>query len=325
MPPVRKSKPARKRKRLVIKKPRKTALNVFPKSISSARGRALINVNNRTPKTMSVLLSYKQMIRITANQQNLASNPLASGFPLRISLNSPMASQGEILHIHTAGTVGTKTYAQTTVPNNLAGALQDTGLPDKYNWFYVKKSIVDVVVSNQINQDGLREGFTNEPMTPPTGSTQSTHLTVAEPTLTGELYSVAHVTEDNSFNLNPITVNSIRNDIQGSVVKESLVFPDTKGRSQRFRYIYTPKKRFDMTDIRDNLGKIRFEKDSHITSGYESHLNMCVGKQLFPSTQALDSALQTIDIRVQYEICAYERKSDVGSNQAVPVAHSGEL
>lgn len=325
MPPIRKrAKPKVKRKRLVIRKPRKTALNVFPKTISSARGRALINVNTRTPKTMSVLLTYKNMIRITANQQDLASNPLASGFPFRISLNDPMNPAGEILHIHTAGTVGQKNYATTTTANNLAGALTDTGLPDKYNYFYVKKSIVDVVVMNQINQGGLRESLDNSAMTQ-TDNTQSTYLSVAAPNLTGELCNCFHITEDNSFNLNPITVNSIRKDIQGSVVKESLVFPDSRGRSNRFRYIYTPKKRFDINDVKDNLNLLRFDATGSITHSYGSMLNCCVGKQLFPSTQALDSALQTVDIRVQYEIVAFERKANVGSNQAVPVAHEGEL
>lgn len=305
---------------------KKRSLMVFPKAISAARGRALINVNNRTPKTMDVLLSYKQMIRITANQQDLPTNPLASGFPFRISLNSPFNPGGEILHIHTAGTVGQKSYATvaaSAVPNNLTGALAATGLPDKYRYFYIKKAVVDIVVQNQINQEGLRETFDNTAMVQQDND-RSTYLSRAERTLTGELLNCCHVTEDNSFNLNPITVNSIRNDIQGSQVKESLCFPDSQGRSNRFKYVYTPKKRFDMSDIRDNLGKIRMEKDGSITHGYESMLNCCVGKQLFPSTQALDSALQTVDIRVQYLVTAYERLQDVGSNDAIPV-HRGEL
>ena len=318
------------KRRIIFKKKKKTAatkrrMNIFPKAISSSRGRALINTNNRTPKTMDVLLSYKNMIRITDNTPNIPQYPLASGFPFRISLNSPCNPLGEILHVHTTGH-GSQSYATTTAPNNLTGALNATGLPDKYRYFYVKKSIVEVVVQNQINQQGLVETFDNTPMTPPTGSSQASHLSVSEASLTGELINCCHVTEDNSFNLNPETVRTIREDISGSMVKESLVFPQSRGVSNKFRYVYSPKKRFDMSDVRDNLGLLRFEKDGSIPSPYESHLNCCVGKQLFPATQLKASALQTVDIRVQYVICAFERLSDVGSNAPVPSdVHRGDF
>lgn len=329
MPPFRRPSATPKRRIRFVKKKRnlKRKLNVFPKSISASRGRSLINTNNRTPKTMDVLLSYKQMIRITSNAPNVPQHPLSSGFPFRISLNSPMNPQGEILHVHTAGTNGTMSYVvNSSVANNLAGELTATGLPDKYRYFYVKKSIVEVVVQNQINQTGLGETFQNIAMTPPTGSTQATYLEQVPPSLTGELVNCAHVTEDNSFNLNPETVHTIREDISGSVVKESVAYPNSRGVSNKFKYIYTPKKRFDMSDVRDNLGLLRFESTGSIPSPYESHLNMCVGKQLFPATQLKNSALQTVDIRVQYFITAFERLSDVGSNAPVPSdIHRGDL
>ena len=68
-----------KKKKSTRAKVNKRALNVFPKSIMSSKGRSLIRVNNRTPKTMDVLLSYKQMIRITQNDPNIPQYPLAWG------------------------------------------------------------------------------------------------------------------------------------------------------------------------------------------------------------------------------------------------------
>lgn len=322
----KKSKSTKSNKATNKKAKTKASLNVFPKSISASKGRALINTNNRTPKTMDVLLSYKQMIRITQNSPNIPQFPLASGFPFRISLNSPMNPQGEILHVHTTGH-GTNSYVvNNSVNNHLTTELAATGLPDKYRYFYVKKSVVDVVVQNQINQTGLVESLQNEDMTQ-TDNTQTTYIQMGDATLTGELINCAHITEDNAENLNTLTVHDIRENISGTTVKESLVFPDSRGTSNRFRYTYTPKKRFNIRDIRDNLDLLRFEKDGSITSPYESHLNMCVGKQLFPATQLKSSALQTVDIRVQYIITAYERLSDVGSNDAIPAkrAHQGEL
>jgi hypothetical protein len=276
---------------------------------------------------MDVLLSYKQMIRITQNDPNIPQYPLASGFPFRLSLNSPMNPLGEILHVHTAGTHGSMAYVvNSSVANNLTGQLAATGLTEKYRYFYVKKSIIEVVVQNQINQQGLVETLDNTPMTPPTGSDQASHLSVTPATLTGELINCAHITEDNSFNLNPETVHTIREDISASMVKESLVFPQTRGVSNKFKYIYTPKKRFNISDVRDNLGLLRFEKDGSITAPYESHLNMCVGKQLFPATQLKGSALQVVDIRIQYIITGFERIGDVGSNAPVPSdVHRGDF
>jgi hypothetical protein len=273
---------------------------------------------------MDVVLTYKQMLRITQNSPDVAQAPLASGFPFRISMNSPFNPQGEILHVHTTGH-GTQTYATTTVPNNLTAALADTGLPDRYSYFYVKSAEVTVVVQNQINQEGLRSSFDNETMTPPTGSDQATHLVSTARTLTGELVNCAHVTEDNSFNLNPLTVANIRENISGVQVKESLVFPDSRGTSNVFKYRYTPQKRFSMADVRDNLGILRMTKDGSIGGTHETHFNCCVGKQLFPSTQLLDSALQTIDVQVSYLVCAFERISGLGSNDPIPAPHAGDL
>lgn len=317
--PASAARAARRPRRKVERVPRR-----FPKAISTAKGRALINVSNKTPKTMDVLLTYKNMLRITQNSPDVAQAPLASGFPFRISMNSPFNPQGEILHVHTTGH-GTQTYATTTVPNNLTAALADTGLPDRYSYFYIKRADVTVVVQNQINQEGLRSSFDNETMTPPTGSDQATHLVSTARTLTGELVNCAHVTEDNSFNLNPLTVANIRENISGSQVKESLVFPDSRGTSNVFRFSYRPRSRFDMADVRDNLGLLRMTKDGSIGGTHETHFNMCVGKQLFPSTQLLDSALQTVDIEVKYLVCAFERISGLGSNDPIPLPHAGDL
>lgn len=301
-------------------------VNVYQKAVKASISRGLIKSSNFTPKTLDVELTYHQMLRITQNSPNIPQYPLATGFPFRISLNSPCNPLGEILHVHTTGH-GTMNYVtNSAVPNNLTGALADSGLPDKYRYFYVKQAKVKVVVQNQINQEGLRETLDNTSMTPPTGSNQSSHLTVSARTLTGELINCCHVTEDNSFNLNPETVHTIREDIAGAVVKESLVFPDSRGQSNTFTYTYTPKKRFNISDVRDNLGLLRFEKDGSITSPYESHLNCCVGKQLFPATQMLDSALQNVDIQVKYIITGFERVSAVGSNAPVPSdIHRGDF
>lgn len=301
-------------------------VNVYKKAVKASLSRSLIRASNFTPKVMDVELIYNQMIRITANQPNIPQYPLATGFPFRISLNSPCNPLGEILHVHTTGH-GTMTYAtNASVPNNLTNALAETGLTDKYRYFYVKESHVKVVVQNQINQEGLRETLDNTAMTPPTGSNQTTHLTASPRSLTGELINCVHVTEDNSFNLNPETVHTIREEIAGSIVKESLCFPDSRGQSNTFTYKYTPKKRFNISDVRDNLGLLRFEKDGSIPQPYESHLNCCVGKQLFPSTQLLDSALQNVDIQVRYIICGFERVSDIGSNNPVPSdIHRGDF
>ncbi len=305
---------------------RRRGINSYSKAVKVNLRRGLIKSSNFTPKTMDVELNYHQVIRITANQPNIPQYPLATGFPFRISLNSPCNPAGEILHVHTTGH-GTMTYAtNASVANNLTGALAETGLTEKYRYFYVKEAYVTVVVQNQINQQGLIETFDNVAMTPPTGSNQATHLAVSPPTLTGELINCAHVTEDNSFNLNPETVHTIREEIAGAIVKESLVFPHNRGQSNTFTYKYTPKKRFNISDVKDNLGLLRFEKDGSIFGTYESHLNMCVGKQLFPSTQLLDSALQTVDIQVKYIITGFERVNDVGSNNPVPSdIHRGDL
>lgn len=305
---------------------KKQGVNSYSTSVRANNSRALIKGNNFTPKTLDVELVYHQMIRITQNDPDIPSYPLATGFPFRISLNSPVNPLGEILHVHTTGH-GTQAYVvNSSVPNNLTAALANTGLPDKYRYFYVKQAKVKVVVQNQINQEGLRETLDNTSMTPPTGSNQATHLTVSARTLTGELINCAHVTEDNSFNLNPLTVHSIREDISNSMVKESLVYPDSRGKSNTFMYTYTPKKRFNISDVRDNLGLLRFEKDGSIVSPYESHLNCCVGKQLFPAQQNLNSALQTVDVQVKYIITGFERISAVGSNAPVPSdRHRGDL
>lgn len=328
MPPRKYSGPLRKgertakvfygRKKRAGKKRRAKGVNAYKKAVKASLSRGLIMAQNFTPRTMDVELVYHQMIRITQNSPNIPQYPLATGFPFRISLNSPCNPLGEILHVHTTGH-GTQTYAtNASVANNLTGELAATGLPEKYRYFYVKQSKVKVVVQNQINQEGLRETLDNTAMTPPTGSNQTSHITVSPRTLTGELINCVHVTEDNSFNLNPETVHTIREDIAGSVVKESLVFPDSRGQSNTFSYTYTPKKRFNISDVRDNLGLLRFVKDGSISSPYESHLNCCVGKQLFPSTQLLDSALQNVDIQVSYIITGFERVSNVGSNAPVP-------
>lgn len=297
----------------------------YPKSVSATKGRALLSMSNRTPKTMEVKLVYKQMLRMTQNSPNVAQYPLASGFPFRVSMNSPMAN--DILHVHNNGH-GTQTYAQHNHPTNLSAKLAETGLPDRYNFFYVKSSTIEVVVQNQINQQGLIDTLDNESIPTPGGTGRTSHLIVTPRTLTGELVNCAHVTEDKDFNLNPETVNDIRLNIAGSVLKESLAFPHTRGASNKFSYTYGPRKRFDFRDVKDNLTTIAFTADGAVPTNQETYFNMCIGKQLFPSTQLLDSALQTIDIKVTYTVCAFNPKGGLGSNDPVPVGpqvHRGDF
>ena len=74
--------------------------------------------------------------------------------------------------------------------------------------------------------------------------------------------------------------------------------------------VYTPK-RLGIKDPGDNRGLIGFTSQSNVVEN--SFAQFVIGKQMFP---VLGSAVSVVDISVDYEIVACERR--ITDNDAVP-------
>lgn len=189
-------------------------------------------------------------------------------------------------------------------------------MSDKYDHFYVKKSICNIKIRGKPNQYQLGKWLQTQQ------DAQNTHyLQDKQPALNGDLYNFAVMSDRASVNLVDESVLKVRHQTAGIKLKKSKMFPQSTGKDCSFKLVYTPK-RLGIKDPGDNRGLIGFTvgEDAADRVKENSFAQFVIGKQMFPTTDK-GSALSVLDISIDYEIVACERR--ITNNDAVPRALPG--
>ena len=309
------SKPMKKTKRRrppVRRATRKKVVANFRTTVTGKSGRGTIRPQNNVPLQSKIALRYKTSY-MTSNIPSAASgvSPAASGAQLVINMSDPTASNiiGETNSSNLAPFTFFKSNSSQTggLQNNLGQVITDSGLYDKYDHFYVSKSIVTIKLRANPNQTQLGPWFENHV----TGQPSVNWLEYKNATLEGDLYNYAVISDRNSDNLVDKTVWACREDLAGVKLRKSKVYPHSTGKDCSFKLVYTPK-RIGIQDAKDNRGLIGFTSQTNVAENTYAHV--CLGKQMNP--QGLSSANFVVDIAVDYEIIAMERR--ITNNDAVP-------
>jgi len=192
--------------------------------------------------------------------------------------------------------------------DNLTQAITDAGLFNKYDHFYVRKSVVNVKIRGKPNQWQLGKYLQTQ-----TDANDVKYLQDKYPTLDGDLYNFAVMSDANGTlpSLVDGTVLKVRHQTAGVKLRKSTIFTHSVGKDASFKLIYTPK-RIGIKDAADNRQILGFTKQTNVQEN--TFAQFVIGKQMFPVTDT-GSARSIVDISVDYEIIACERR--INDNDAV--------
>lgn len=288
-------------------------MNNYSTKVHGKTGRGVVRPQNNVPKQSIIGLRYKQSVDLGNIPINTESSPTGSGVGFVINMSDPTSSaliQTQFVNGTPAASYNIKFSNQSTTggQDNLSQTLIDSGLYDKYDHFYVRKSIVNFHIRHKPNQYKLQPFL--ETLTDANNNDQK-YLNVRAPELQGSLYNFAVMSDRASVNLVDESVLKVRHHTAGVKLRMSKIGPNTPGRDASFKLIYTPK-RLGIKDPSDNRNLIGFTSQTNVAEN--SFAQFVVGKQLFPLH--LGSALSVIDISIDYEIVACERR--ITNNDAVP-------
>lgn len=307
-------------------KPKQTRITRWmPNYKTAVRGtssRTTIRPQNNVPKTSVIALRYKQTIDLTNIPVHVGAGIEESGFGLVINMSdptSPALIQSSFGSSTTTGSFQKSNSSTTGGQDNLSQALTDSGLYDKYDHFYVRRSVVNIAIRAKPNQYKLTKYYTTQQ-----DANQNHYLQDHYASLSGDLYNFAVMSDRASVNLVDEPVLKVRHQLAGVKLRKSKVYPGSTGKDCSFKLVYTPK-RLGIKDPGDNRGLIGFTSQQHVAEN--SFAQFVIGKQMFPTT-GVGSALSVLDISIDYEIVACERR--ITNNDAVPRPlpggiHSGDL
>lgn len=294
----------------------------FRTTLTGKSGRSTIRPQNNVPLQSKIALRYKTSYMTSLiPSAGQGVSPHASGAQLVINMSDPTASNivSEINSSNLAPFTFFKSNSTQTggLQNNLAQVITDSGLYEKYDHFYVSKSVVTVKLRAKPGQYKLAPWYENHGTLTP----QEHWLEWQGPALEGDLYNFAVISDRSSDNLVDQTVWACREDLAGVKLRKTTVYPHATGKDASFKLVYTPK-RIGIKDAQDNRALIGFTSATNVSENTFAHI--CLGKQMNPL--GLPSADYVADISVDYEIIAMERR--ISNNDAVPKPlnrHTAEL
>ncbi|AXQ65677.1 MAG: putative capsid protein [Circoviridae sp.] len=324
--PYRPRAPVRRRRTLPARpraKAKRKVMTNFRTAIKGKTGRGVIRPQNQVPMQSVISLRYKQSVDLGNIPINNDGAPNGSGVGFVINMSDPTSTaliQTQFVNGTPAAAYNIK-FSNTSVgggQDNLTQALTDSGLYDKYDHFYVRKSVCTFNIRGKPNQYKLApfletlEDANND---------NAKYLNVRAPELQGSLYNFAVMSDRASVNLVDESVLKVRHHTAGVKLRMSNQTTTSQGRDCSFKLTYTPK-RLGIKDPGDNRALIGFTSQSNVQEN--SFAQFVVGKQLFPLH--LGSALSVCDIAIDYEIVAMERR--ITDNDAMPRPlnpHAGDL
>lgn len=297
----------------------------YKTNVSGKTGSSVIKPQNNVPSQSTILLRYKTTIDMNNMPVYVAAGVEQTGFGLVINMSDPL-SDGLIQTSWGSNTQGgslaISNQSATGGQDNLRQALTDSGMSDKYDHFYVKKSICKLAVRGKPNQFKLGHWLQTQ-----TDANDVKYLQDKYPSLSGDLYNFAVMSDRASVNLVDETVLKVRHHTAGVKLRKSKMFQSSTGKDCVFTLKYTPR-RLGIKDPGDNRGLIGFTVGETPESRVQenSFAQFCIGKQMFPTT-GKNSALSILDISIDYEIICCERR--ITNNDAVPRPlpgrHTGDL
>lgn len=289
-------------------------MNNYTTKVQGKTGRGVVRPQNNVPKQSIIGLRYKQSVDLGNIPINTEASPNGSGVGFVINMSDPTSDALIINQFPTGVPAASFNLKKTNSSvsggqDNLSQTLQDSGMYDKYDHFYVRKSVVNFHIRHKPNQYKLQPF--NETLSE-TGAGGTVHYNnVRAPELQGSLYNFAVMSDRASVDLVNESVLKVRHHTAGVKLRMSKVGPNITGRDCSFKLTYTPK-RLGIKDPSDNRNLIGFTSQTHPNEN--SFAQFVVGKQLFPLH--LGSALSVVDISIDYEIVACERR--ITNNDAVP-------
>lgn len=301
----------------VTKKGKRGIVNNYSTSVRASTGRTVIRPQNNVPKESVLGLRYKQTFDLTNLPVFVGPNNVEqSGIGITINMSDPLSDglfQVTKVIGDETGSYQKSNSSTTGGQDNLRQALEDSGLADKYDHFYVKKSIAHVIIRAKPNQYKLDNWLQDQG----TGTEADPYyLKTRYAQLVGDLYNFAVMSDRASVDLVNESVLKVRHQTAGIKLKKSQVFKGSTGKDCSFKLTYTPR-RLGIKDPGDNRGLIGFTAGSSLSDRVQenSYAQFVIGKQMFP-TNSKSSALSVVDIAVDYEIVACERR--ITNNDAVP-------
>lgn len=308
-----------------VKGSRRNIMPNYSTRVKASSTGGIIKPQNNVPKQSVISLRYKQSIDITNLPVYVAPGIEQSGLSLVINMSDPL-STGLIQHAFgtntQAGGIQKSNSSATGGQDNLRQALLDSGMSDKYDHFYVKKSVCHAIIRAEPNQFKLGHWLQTQ-----TDANDVKYLQDKYPSLIGQLYNFAVMSDRASVNLVDETVLKVRHQTAGIKMKQSKVYPENAGKNCSFKLTYTPR-RLGIKDAGDNRDLIGFTIGE--TPGdrvkENSFAQFVIGKQMFPVT-GKNSANSIIDLSIDYQIVCCERR--ITNNDAVPRPlpgrHTGDL
>lgn len=294
----------------------------FRTTLTGKSGRGTIRPQNNVPLQSKIALRYKtSYMTSTIPSAGQGASPSASGAQLVINMSDPTASNiiGETNSSNLNPFTFFKSNSDQTggLQNNLKQVITDSGMFEKYDHFYVARSVVTVKLRARPGQYKLAPWYENHGTQTP----QEHWLEWQGPTLDGDLYNFAVISDRATDNLVDKTVWACREDLAGVKLRKSQVFAHSTGKDASFKLVYTPK-RIGIKDAMDNRTLIGFTSAANVAENTYAHI--CFGKQMNPLGKG--SANFVVDIAVDYEIIAMERR--ITNNDAEPKPlnrHAGDF
>lgn len=302
----------------------KRFMNNYSTSVLGGSARSTIRPQNNVPKQSVIGLRYKQTVNTNTLPVHTAPGVEESGIGLSINMSDPTSSALMTVAFGTntqGGSFNLSNLSSTGGQDNLTQAITDAGLFNKYDHFYVRKSVVTVKIRGKPNQWKLDKWLQTQD-----GANNTKYLQDRYPDLNGDLYNFAVISDANGTlpSLVDSTVLKVRHQTAGVKLRKSTIYSHSAGKDAMFKLVYTPR-RIGIKDAADNRQILGFTKQTNVQEN--TFAQFVVGKQMFPSA-GVNSANSVIDISVDYEIIACERR--INDNDAVirPLPgsrHGGDL
>ena len=145
--------PKNKKKTKGYKK--KKVMPNYPTRVTTAQKGGIIRPQNNVPKESIISLRYKQSIDIMNLPVYVDANNFQSGFGLVVNMSDPLSDgliQTSFGSQTLNGSFALSNSATSGGQDNLRQALVDSGMSDKYDHFYVRRSVANCIVRAEPNQ-----------------------------------------------------------------------------------------------------------------------------------------------------------------------------
>lgn len=302
------------RRRKTKSTPRGVVRNYTKKTYAkSTRAGSIIRPQNNVPLSSEIRVRYLTTVQTLFVGSNNTGG--YSGGQLNLNMSDPRATdlvapmQSAISG--TSWTFAKSNSASTGGQDNLANVLTDSNIYDKYDHFYVKKSVATVTITPLPNQADLMPFYGNQAGAP-------SALEVSPASKEGNLHCFGILSDRNTNNLVDMSVHRCQ-DLAGVKYKKLTVFPTSLGRACSFKLVYTPH-RLGIKDLGDAKEQIGFTSQS--APAENTYGVIAFSKLMFANN--LQSANCNISVAIDYQVVATERRITNNDPVIAPV-HTGDL